>query len=65
MTFLTAAAEHDRIHHAEMFTLQAAQVSSRDVDQRNLALCFSIPISEPLPPQYIVRVASEQFAMID
>ena len=25
-----------------------------------MSLCFSIPIAEPLPPQYIVRIASEQ-----
>jgi activating signal cointegrator complex subunit 3 len=51
--------EHDRIHHAEMITFQMQQVMSHDEDQRNLALVFAIPIAEPVPPQYIVRMVSE------
>ncbi len=52
--------ENDRIMHSEMFSLAAQHVNSNDDEQRIITLTFSVPITDPLPPQYYVRVKAEQ-----
>lgn len=45
----------DEIYHYEYFILNKRQVVKKETQN----LVFTIPISEPLPPQYIVRIDSD------
>ncbi|XP_064473851.1 activating signal cointegrator 1 complex subunit 3-like [Ornithodoros turicata] len=45
----------DEIYHYEYFILNRKQVVKKETQN----LVFTIPISEPLPPQYLVRVDSD------
>lgn len=54
-------AENEHIYHAELYQMHAEHVRSRDEAERNQTLTFTIPIFEPLPPQYIVRATSERW----
>lgn len=50
-------AENSYMYHSEYFLLQRKQVLSGDPQE----LIFTIPIFEPLPPQYFVRVISDRW----
>ncbi|XP_019851379.1 PREDICTED: activating signal cointegrator 1 complex subunit 3-like [Amphimedon queenslandica] len=49
--------DNDHIYHSEYFLLQKKQVLSREEQ----VLSFTIPIFEPLPTQYIVKVVSDRW----
>ena len=50
-------AEHDHIYHSEYFLLMKKQVILGEPQE----LVFTIPIFEPLPPQYFVRAVSDRW----
>ena len=49
--------ENDHIYHSEYFLLQKKQV----LQGEKQVLSFTIPIFEPLPTQYIVKVVSDRW----
>ena len=49
--------ENDHIYHSEYFLLQRKQVLTCEAQD----LVFTIPIFDPLPPQYIVRAVSDHW----
>ena len=50
-------AENDHMYHAEYFLLQRKQVQLKEPQD----LVFTIPIFEPLPPQYFVKAMSDRW----
>ena len=50
-------AENDHIYHSEYFLLMKKQV----VNEEPQELVFTIPIFDPLPPQYMVRAVSDRW----
>lgn len=48
-------AESELILHAERFTLTRSTMGDEH------SLCFSIPVREPLPPQYLIHAMSDRF----
>ncbi|EDQ88536.1 uncharacterized protein MONBRDRAFT_26326, partial [Monosiga brevicollis MX1] len=53
------ATEH--LYHSELFALHADKCRSRNPEDRVQSLSFTIPIFEPLPPQYYVRAISDHW----
>ena len=49
--------DHDHMYHSEYFLLHRKQV----MEQEPQELVFTIPIAEPLPPQYYVRATSDRW----
>eukprot|EP00794_Sanderia_malayensis_P000549 gene549-1206_t len=49
--------ENDHIYHSEYFLLLKNQVRSKEAQ----CLVFTIPIFEPLPSQYLIRVVSDRW----
>ena len=47
------------MYHAELFTIHEDKVASRNDADRLCTLTFTIPIFEPLPPQYFIRAVSD------
>lgn len=54
-------AENTNLYHAELYQMRAEHVRSRREEERNQQLVFTIPISEPLPPQYYIRAVSDRW----
>eukprot|EP00118_Oscarella_pearsei_P012973 m.99165 g.99165 ORF g.99165 m.99165 type:complete len:2211 (+) comp37045_c0_seq2:40-6672(+) len=50
-------AENDHMYYSEYFLLQRKQVIEKECQ----TLVFTIPIFEPLPPQYFVRAVSDRW----
>ena len=50
-------AENEHIYHSEYFLLQQKQVLKKESQD----LIFTIPIFEPLPPQYLIRMISDRW----
>eukprot|EP00026_Physarum_polycephalum_P000144 Phypoly_transcript_00144.p1 GENE.Phypoly_transcript_00144~~Phypoly_transcript_00144.p1 ORF type:complete len:2136 (-),score=361.95 Phypoly_transcript_00144:17-6424(-) len=55
--------ESERIYHHEYFLLHKAQHQSKD--EQPIQLVFTVPISEPLPPQYYVHAISDRWLGVD
>ena len=45
--------------------MHGEHVRSRYEEERNQQLVFTIPISEPLPPQYFVRAISDRWLGVE
>ena len=52
---------HNHIYHHEYFNLQKKHAKFQEPQQ----IVFTIPIFEPLPPQYIVRVISDRWLGVE
>ena len=50
-------AENEHIYHSEYFLLQQKQV----LQEESQVLMFTIPIFEPLPPQYLIKMVSDRW----
>jgi hypothetical protein len=62
---LSPLGENDRIMHSEQFKLEEKLVNKRtQQSDNNVCLSVCVPIAEPLPPQYYVRVFTEQYVCI-
>ena len=53
--------ENEHIYHAERYQMRGEHVMSRHEEERCQSLTFTIPIFEPLPSQYYVRVVSDRW----
>lgn len=49
------------MYHAEQFILPAKAATARNEEDRQQSVTFTIPIFEPLPPQYYIRAISERW----
>eukprot|EP00055_Hartaetosiga_balthica_P010039 m.41520 g.41520 ORF g.41520 m.41520 type:complete len:2056 (-) comp7002_c0_seq1:116-6283(-) len=54
-------AQNEHLYHAEMITLQGKKCRSKHEEERIHHLDFTVPIFEPLPPQYFVRCMSNDW----
>lgn len=53
--------ENEHIYHAERYNMLQEHVTSRNEEERNQTLSFTIPIFEPLPSQYYIRAVSDRW----
>eukprot|EP00056_Hartaetosiga_gracilis_P020004 m.17114 g.17114 ORF g.17114 m.17114 type:complete len:2059 (+) comp8097_c0_seq2:2-6178(+) len=54
-------AQNEHLYHAEMVTLQGKKCRSKNPDDRIHTLDFTVPIFEPLPPQYFCRCVANDW----
>ena len=54
-------ANNEHLYHSELFVLQAEKCRARNRDDRMHSVTFTIPIFEPLPPQYYIRAISDRW----
>jgi activating signal cointegrator complex subunit 3 len=62
---VVCTAENEHLYHAELFTLRADKCRASNEEDRVHSLTFTIPIFEPLPPQYYIRATSDTWLGID
>lgn len=59
LTVVSLLAQNENLYHSEYFTLRADKCLSRNPSDHVHTLTFTIPIFDPMPPQYFVRACSD------
>lgn len=61
---LVEDSDSENLLHSEYFLLKKAIVEASVKENKDHTITFTVPISEPLPPQYFVRVSPAIFSEV-